>query len=75
MTAIAVREHGTEKFNNVIRFLYSTPPLLSRAIECWIAITRYNLEDRQILFNSGSDVQNQLRSIMEPDFIKKKLQC
>lgn len=40
VTAVAVREHGTKHFSNVIRFMYTVPSAIARSVETWIAVPR-----------------------------------
>jgi hypothetical protein len=40
VTAVAVREHGTKYFSNVLRFMYSVPSVMARSLETWIAVPR-----------------------------------
>ena len=38
ITAVAIRERGTEKFSKVIRFLYNLPSSFSDSLKNWVAV-------------------------------------
>lgn len=40
MTAVAVREHGTKQFSNIIRFMSTVPSTMASSMETWIAVPR-----------------------------------
>ncbi|PXF43106.1 hypothetical protein BWQ96_07140 [Gracilariopsis chorda] len=40
VTAVAVRERGTDKFSRIIRFIYSLPSSFSTLLESWIAVPK-----------------------------------
>ena len=40
VTAIAVREHGTQKHSSIHRFLYTVPNIIAKDIEAWIAVPK-----------------------------------
>ena len=42
MTAIAVREHGTQKFAKLIRFLYTVPTVQQESLNTCVAVPKAN---------------------------------
>jgi hypothetical protein len=41
VTAVAVREHGTDKFCNELRFLYSLPTGILENLDSWIFVPKH----------------------------------
>ena len=50
VTALAIRERGTEKQAKIIRFGYLLPPHLERKVNCWIAVPHPRRRDQSALF-------------------------
>lgn len=50
VTAVAIREHGTEKFSKVLRFMYSVPDGVNNHFNRWVAVTKPGLELNHNLF-------------------------
>lgn len=49
ITAIAVRERGTDEFSQKIRILFATPLSTTQLLESWIAVPRSNEQERVLL--------------------------
>lgn len=43
ITAVPIREHGTDKFNYVLRFLFDVPQELGQYLNVWTAVPRPNV--------------------------------
>lgn len=52
VAAVAVREHGTEKFSKVLRFLFQVPESMQRKLETWIAVPRPNVYQQYLFYGS-----------------------
>lgn len=52
ISAVAVREHGTDKFCKVLRFLFQVLETLARRIETWIAVSRSNVFQQYLLYSA-----------------------
>lgn len=63
--AVGVRERGTDKACCVIRFLYAVPQSIADAIKTWVAVPRYNFEDKCLLFNGGEYDMSDLKKSLE----------
>ena len=50
ITAVAVHEHGTEKFCEVLRFMYTAPEGIHDVLKKWIAVPKSNEPKRRTLF-------------------------
>lgn len=76
VTAIAVREHATKNFSNVLRFIYSIPSAIARNIETWIAVPRTD-PVVHMLFSKRDDtgriVCPVLSSSTEKDIVERML--
>lgn len=68
MTAVAVRDHGSNKQEKVIRLLYAAPSEIKDAIETWIAMRRVKIHDQTLLLSDlkqsteKMDVEDKVRS-------------
>ncbi|PXF42597.1 hypothetical protein BWQ96_07692 [Gracilariopsis chorda] len=51
MMAIAVREHGTEKYAKVLRFVYIIPNPLQKALHTWILVPKTAVLSSNVLFS------------------------
>jgi hypothetical protein len=38
--AVAIREHGDEKFCKILRFLYAMPPSIGHWLNCWVYVPK-----------------------------------
>lgn len=65
-TAIAVREHGTEKFCKVLRFKVNAPDCISDQLKKWLAVPKENVDLKHTLF-VGNDCMYQKKT---EEFIK-----
>lgn len=54
VTAVAIREQGTKKLSNVLRFLHNVPSSISSSMESWIAVPRTASVTR-MLFSRRND--------------------
>lgn len=51
VTAIAIREHGTNKQANILRSYHCVPSAIHDAFHTWIAVTRSENWDNRLLFS------------------------
>lgn len=54
VTAIAVRERGSEKFNKILRFLLSVPRSMGEAIDSWVAVP-HSFSSAHLLFSKRNN--------------------
>lgn len=73
VTAIAVRERGTEKATQIIRFLSAVPPGITDSIQTWVAVPRSNEDDRRLLFNGKREGCMEVQINMEDELRKRTM--
>ena len=66
MTAIAIREHESDKFAKVIRFLYNVPSLINENLETWIAVPKGCILNN-VLFNK----RDNLGAVVHPPSLRR----
>lgn len=49
-TTVDVRERGKTKYSEVISLFSAVPPMMSNAIETWIAVPHFNADDLRLFF-------------------------
>lgn len=55
VTAVALREKGSDKFSKVIRFMYCVPSTLSKSLETWIAVPRNSTLSNKLFQKRNDD--------------------
>lgn len=65
VTAVAVREQGSQRHCNIVRFLYAVPASISEALKKWEMVPRRLETDREGLFVAGGETYPQWAKIEE----------
>lgn len=55
MTAVAISEHGSDKFAKVIRFLYNVPIDIEDSLRTWIEVPKGYILNK-VLFNKRDNL-------------------
>lgn len=65
MTAVAVREHRTEKFAKILRFMYTVPSSVENALNTWIAIPKISPKTETTPLNNKRCENNDHQALKE----------
>ena len=60
VSAIAVREYGTEKYGKLLRFLYTVPDHVQDRLNTWLAVPKAGMDTTRTLFRSEGSESNVL---------------
>ena len=65
VSAIAAREHGTEKYRKVLRFLYTVPEHVQDPLNTWLAVPKAGMDSTRTLFGSEGSESSVLKAKIE----------